>query len=375
MRTHNWTEAPTDVLVAEVFNRVIGMPVRPMEALIPRGGAGIELLRGAVRARVAAGYPELAHWCIVALGNARDPAALPELLPLLTLAQKARQIPLGFLAAEAIGRIGEPATEPLIAASREALPRHRLWYYYAAARLRNDATATFLMDELDANPSLGDVIVLALTEQGRSDAVPRFASVLKRLRRWQRAAVETAVSVLVHGSDDLAPGTADWRLRYRRPLLLSDLPRFWPCLAAFMHQSGRNRAGPPLRTLEEIISLGPLPKEPRTCICGMDSPAHDWTGMRLCDECAPVVASTQVEYLLDDAISTAGDDLFDVLDWIETPGLRPGGKEWPEVRRSLFALSGCQWLIGQGVETRSAGAALLLVEAEARSFAPPRCQV
>jgi hypothetical protein len=363
MTTGYWIDAPTEELVTEVFNPVIGMPVRALEALIPRGADAAELLRGCVRAWVEAGNPELADWCIVALGNAQDPAALPELLPLLKLAHERGQITLGFLAAEAIGRIGAPAMEPLIAAAREVPRCARLWHYYAAGRIRNDVTAAFLMDELEVNPRLGDVLVLALTEQGRRDAVPRFARVLKRLRRWQRAAVEIAVSVLVHGTDHLAPGTSDWRLRYRPPLLVPDLPPFWPCFAASFHSSRRGKGGPPLRTLEEIIALGPLPPDPRTCICG-GAPAPMRTGLSLCDACAPDVARTQADYLLDNAIAFGSEDLFDVLDWIETPDSRDEELDWKEFQRSILALAGCRWLIEQGVETRSAGAATLLVEAD-----------
>jgi hypothetical protein len=49
--------------------------------------------------------PELAQWCVVSLGNARDPAALPELLPLLATAKRRGQIAFGFATAEAIARI------------------------------------------------------------------------------------------------------------------------------------------------------------------------------------------------------------------------------------------------------------------------------
>jgi hypothetical protein len=366
MTNNYWMDAPTQELVAEVCDVVICMPVRALEALIPRGAEAVELLRGGLRIRTKAGHPELARWCIVGLGNARDPAALPELLPLLPLAARRGPITLAFLAAEAIGRMGAPAVEPLIAAARRAPARARLWHYYAAARIRDEAATRFLLEELEANPRLGDVIVLGLAEQGRRDAVPHFAPVLKRLRRWQRAAVETAVSVLVHGTDHLGSGPTDWRLRYRRLPLLDGLPCFWPCLSAFMHQSGRERSGPPLRTLDEIIAFGPLPSEPEQCDCGSDAPARKRTGLTLCDSCAPEIARMQAEYLLDDGLPVLSEDLFDVLDFLDLPPRDEYGKvDWQAFQRAIIVRAGCCWLIGQGVETRAAGAAMLLAATDA----------
>jgi hypothetical protein len=356
--------APTAQLVAELFHTQFRLPVRTMEALIPRGAEAVELLRECVRIRTEEGDPELARWSIVALGNARDPAALVELLPFLPLAANRGRINLGFLTAEAVGRIGAPAVEPLVAAARETPPSARLWHYYAAARIQDAATTRFLLSELEANPRLG-VIVLGLAEQGRRDAVPHFGPVLKHLRPWQRAAVETAVSVLVHGTDHLGSRDSDWRLRYRRFPLLDDLPPFWPCLSAFMHQSGRERSGPPLRSLDEIIAFGPLPSEPEQCDCGSDAPARMHTGVTLCDTCAPEIARLQAEYLLD-STAVSSEDLFDVMDWLQLPPTDDRGSlDWQAFRRAMLVSAGCRWLIEQGIETRAAGAAMLLAVADA----------
>lgn len=358
--------ARTEELVAELYHTQFCMPVRAMEALIPRGAEAVELLRECVRICVEEGDPERARWCIVALGNAGDPAALEELLPLLPLAAVEGRDNLGFLAAEAIGRIGVPAVEPLIAAAREKLPWKRLWHYYAAARIHDDATTRFLLEELTSNPRLGDVIVLGLAEQGRRDAVPHFQPILKHLRRWQRAAVETAISVLVYGTDHLDSGSADWRLRYRRTPLLDGLPASWPSLSAFFHRSGRERSGPPLRTVDEIIAFGPLPQESLPCHCGSDAPARMRTGLRLCDACAPGVIRMQAESLLNNSDLGSSDDLFDIMDWLQVPPQDDDGEyDWEAFARRAPVSAACKWLIEQGVESRAAGAAMLLAEADA----------
>jgi hypothetical protein len=259
----------------------------------------------------------------------------------------------------------------------EALPAHGA-KDYAAARIRTDCTYAFLLSELESNPQLADVIVLALADQRRVDALPAIGHALERLCRWQHGPIEMAVRALQHGTQVLAPYTWDWRLRYRFHPRYGYFPPLWPCIAGLVRTAAAYRsmvgALPPKRTLDELLALPPVVPPPPVCFrCG-SAGARTRTGVEACDRCAADIARTQSECVLKVGRPYHSEDLFDVLDWVDC--LLDVAESCPtspvldclehRLLHSdlLLARGGCHWLVAHGYETATAGAAALLVEAE-----------
>lgn len=378
MTKEYWQSAPVYEVATDVARTAGGVPVRAMEVLPSHGAGAVELLRITVRAYAQQKVPECAHWSIVALGVMRDPAALPELLPLLETATRHGRVGLGFATAEALARIGDGVEPELLKSAARTPPFARLWHYYAAARVRSDGTAAFLVDELERNPRLADAIVLALADQRRLDALPAVGRVLKRLRPWQRGAVEMAVRALHHDTQVLAPYTCDWRLRYRFHPRYGFFPPLWPCIAALVRSSASYRtvcgAVLPQRTLDELLALPPVVPPPPACVrCGR-TPGRVRAGVESCDGCAADIARTQSECVLEIGRPFGSEDVFDVLDWVdillERAESEPADRgpafleRAPSYYELVVARGACHWLIEQGYETATAGAAALLVESE-----------
>jgi hypothetical protein len=379
-----WTQAPTHIVVHEVFNHLDGMPVRAIETLRTRGDDPIEFLRIGLRVNLESGMPGLSHWAAVAAGVLGHPGTLPELLAHLPAAVQRRSIGLGFATAEAVARLGTDAEEALLAAAARVPPAQRYWHCYAAALGSGAASLEFLLRELLTNSSLRDIAALGLAHR-RSDELPgALRRVVKRVHPWQRGFVDWALRAYAHDVPVFGRYTPDWRLRYRYQPGWIDFPELVPCVAAVVRSVREHRAvlgAPgPGRSVDEVLALPPPASAPSDTACVLcEAPGCNTTGAYACPTCAPAVAEIQADGLLAAGGQFPAEDIFDALDWIElthlrlaTADLQPGAAgaadaadELDECGRTLLTLGGCRWLVEEGVERTCEGAAALLVAGDA----------
>jgi hypothetical protein len=372
-----WTQAPTHIVVHEVFNRLEGMPVRAIESLLTRGDEPIDFLRIGLRVDLELDVPEISHWAVVAAGVLGHPGTLPELLAHLPAAVQRRCVGLGFATAEAVVRLGTDAEEELLAAAVRVPAAQRYWHCYAAGLGSGEASLEFLVRELEANPSLRDIAALGLANR-RSDELPRaLRRVMKRVHAWQRGRVEWALTAYVNDLPAFGRYTPDWRLRYRYHPGWIDFPGLVPCAAAVVRSAREyrdllGRPGP-CRSVEDVLATAPPAPPDRSCVL-CDAEGWNFTGVHACRTCAPAVADIQADGLLAAGGSLRAEDIFDALDWLEMKHLRLTAGGCPPARRgelddcgrALLTLGGCRWLVEEGVERTCEGAAALLVAGEDR---------
>lgn len=363
-----------------------GTPVRAMEALRERGEAAVEPLLRVVESPPDDGDEyDPRFWPVVALGELRDPRAAPALANLIRSLRR-METPLGLVAAEALGKVGTPALPVLRDLAASEVRLHRLWAYYAAGRMEDDAAFGWLREALDADPDLSGIIALSLAERPRPEALEPVLRARERAPDWQRPDFEDALVRLqgIAGPAERTP--SDWRLRYRWNPGLGSVPLTWAMVAAVVEDAGAHtreaRRGFPLRPLDEVLAEARRQSEPERCdCCGI--PSWMGTGVLVCPASAAGIAMLQSELL--DGFAAAPDgqqqseddvlyDLFDVLDEVEWriqeldapgPSESRAGRTRREQRREelLLLRAGCVWLVEQGVETVGRGWARLQREA------------
>jgi hypothetical protein len=379
-----WTDAPTHIVVHEVMNHIYGMPVRAIETLLSRGDEPVELLRIALQVNLDGGTPELSHWGAVAAGVVGQAGTLPELLAHLPAAAQRRSVGLGFATAEAVVRLGPDTEEEMLAAAAGLPPAQRYWHCYAAALGSSDASLEFLVRQLEENPQLRDISALGLAHRRYAGLPDMMRRMVKRVHAWQRGRVEWALIAYLHELDVFGWCTPDWRLRYRYHPGWGDFPGILPCVAAVVRSIGEYRdiigVPPVCRSFDEVLSLELEPPSPALCVM-CDAPGSNFTGALACRECLPVVTRVQSDGLLAAGGRFATEDIFDALNWLElghqklvygaVPAATPNPPD--ELQRALLSLDACRWVVEQGFEVTSEGAAAILVAGEEQQNAgrPP----
>lgn len=361
---------PLDVLIDRITLWPYGMPVRPMEQVLASGGAAVPALAEA-----------LARWqddeerdllcLVVLLGETRHPDAVP---PLVVQLRRTDWSLVAQAATEALARIGGAAVPALVEVARTGDPLERLHAYAGLGWIADDRAYGALVDALARDPELGDVIAMALADQGTPEAIPALYEAYGRCEPWQRVELEYAMRALHRGWERGPLRTRDWRLRYRPdPALEGAFAPEWVAMAALLRTSRDTISARPslaLRPLAEILADPPEAKDlPETCEeCG--APLERPTGIPACPESAVSGAVYQLR-LLEAAREDGIEDLFELLDELEAeeaehrdrgePRTPRARERWQdEVSELMLSRETCQWLIEQGVEQVGRGKALVL---------------
>jgi hypothetical protein len=353
-----------------------GEPVRLMEAIVARGEAAVAPLVDAVEAAGDGDEDtDPRFWPVVVLGELRSLAAVTALAGVIRTAQ-AGDIAISFAAAEGLAKLGAGALRSLRSLAGSTERHHRLWAYYAGGRIDDDAVFRWLVEALEMDPEMADVVALALSDQGRPDAIAPIERALARVEPSLRPELEDAL-VKLHGLDPIRnEGPGDWRLRYRWHPGLGFFPLNWATIDAILEDHGkpgvRPRSVPELRSLEEILAEARA-EEPDRCEC-CDVPTWQGTGVPVCPATAGSVAELQARMLEDIAEEASLDDLFDVLDELDdrlatlesdTGRATPAARRRREDRKTRLRIlhSACNWLIERGVESVGRGVARLHADA------------
>lgn len=362
-----------DDLIEQVTTWPVGMPVRAMERVLAAGESAIGPLADALSRWQDDEQRDLL-WPIVLLGELRHPAGIG---PLAAQVRRPDEETLALAAAEGLAKIGAPALPALHELSTESNEVVRLFTYAALGWIQDDQAYQTLIDALARDRSLGDVIALALGEQGRPDAIPHLYAAYRTCEPWQRIEFTDTIADLHWGRRHAPHWIKNWRLRYRRmPSLGGLFDLGWPIVAATVRRHSdelARREVPPVRALEEIVRHQPKPEEDdgETCEnCG--EPVEYPTGLPVCPESAVGLAMYQLS-LLNWAQQEGLDDLFDLLDNVEDreweqyeagePSRRAARTRLEEKRDDLAVFrQTCTWLVEQGIERVSPAKALLLAE-------------
>lgn len=364
---------PLDTLLERITAWPVGMPVRAMEQALARGEPIGPPLAGALT-RWQADAARDPLWLIVLLGELRHPAGIE---PLIAEIRRPDNDVLAIAAAEALAKIGTPALPALQESSTDANELVRLFAYAALGWIHEDLAYQTLLQALARDRALGDVIAMALGEQGRSEAISPLYEAYRTCEPWQRIEFAETIQDLHGGRRHTSPCTKNWRLRYRRlPSLGGAFDLGWPIIAVMVRRHPTDMARrevPPPRTLEEIIGEPPEPEEGQgeTCEnCG--EPIEYPTGLPVCPESAVGIAMYQLS-LLSWAQKEGLDDLFDLLDELEDrewdhyeagePRKRAARRKWEQKSDDLAVFrQSCTWLVEQGIDRVSQAKALLLAE-------------
>lgn len=350
----------------------VGMPVRAMEQVLAIGETAVPALTETLVRWQDDDTRDLL-WPIVLLGELRSPVGVE---PLINQMHRTELEPLALAAAEALAKIGSPAVLALREAASESDPLLRLYAYASLGWINDDRAYSALVEALARDRELGDILAIALHDQGRPEAIPLLYQAYLTCEPWQRAEFEDALREMHWGHRDPPLCTKDWRFRYRRLPAWGSFEPGWPGISALIrriiHQMPE-RVTIPLRPLEEIVGGEPEPEKlAETCErCG--APIEYPTGLPVCPETALAAALHQLRFL-NEAREEELDDLFDLLDELEdrewelndqdTPATRAAKTRWRDERDELQVYrQTCQWCIEQGTEEVGPAKALLLAKA------------
>jgi SEC-C motif-containing protein/HEAT repeat protein len=359
-------------LIEQITARTYGMPVRPMQRVLAMGETAVPALADALP-RYQDDDERDALWLIVLLGELRHPDGVA---PLIQQMQRSELDMLALAAAEALAKIGPPAVSALAGVAERGDVAQRLYAYAALGWISDERAYAILVEALRHDRPLGDVLAMALADQGRAEAIAPLYEAYTSCEPWQRPEFEAALRAPHRGIAGTSPPMRDWRLRYRRlPELGDAFDLHWVGVLAVL-RAGREtmpeRPLIPVRPLQAILDeREPDEPKPRCEECG--APIEYHTGLPACPETAVTVAVYQLN-LLDDAREDGIDDLFELLDEFEADeaDYRDRGKprapraraRWrEEVSELQMCRQSCQWLIEQDVETVEAARALLLAHA------------
>jgi hypothetical protein len=360
-------------LIEQITTWEVGVPVRAMERVL------------AMREAAAPGLAECladSHddesrdllWPIVLLGEFRHPGGIG---PLIDQMHRTDLDTLALAAAEALAKIGPPAVERLLEVAAAPQPLLRLYAYASLGWIQDDRAYVALVEALNRDHELGDVVAMALGDQGRPEAIPLLYRAYQTCEPWQRIEFEDVMQELHWGQRPAPRWSQDWRLRYRRVPFWGSFEPGWTGVSALVRRHVERMAERvviPLRSLEEIVRDRPEVEEPRetceTCGATVEYP----TGLAVCGETAVSAAVYQLRFL-GDARDDGLEDLFDLLDELEerqwtrheegepvTPTARDRWRD--EGDELLLCHQTCKWLIEQGVEEVGPARALLLAEAK-----------
>lgn len=359
-------------LIEEITTWGDGMPVRAMERVLAMREAAVPALAEVLAGSHADESRDLL-WPIVLLGELRHAAGIG---PLIDQMRRTDLDSLALAAAEALAKIGAPAVEPLREAAAAPDSPLRLYAYAGLGWIHDDRAYATLVEALNRDRELGDVVAMALGDQGRAEAIPLIYRAYQTCEPWQRIEFEDVMQELHWGQRPAPRWTQDWRLRYRRVPSWGSFEPGWAGVSVLVRRDVERMAERvviPLRSLEEIVQERPEPEElPETCEeCGaaVESP----TGLAVCPETAVSAAVYQLRFL-GDARDDGLEDLFDLLDELEerqwarheegepvTPTARDRWRD--EGDELLLCHQTCKWLIEQGVEEVGPARALLLADA------------
>ncbi len=360
-------------LIEEITTWGVGMPVRAMERVLAMQEAAVPAL-----AELLAGSHDDESrdllWPVVLLGELRHPAGIG---PLVDQMRRTDFDVLALAAAEALAKIGPPAVEPLREPAVAPGPLLRLYAYASLGWIHDDRAYATLTEALNRDRELGDVIAMALGDQGRAEAIPLLYRAYQTCEPWQRIEFEDVMQELHWGQRPTPHWTLDWRLRYRCVPPWGTFEPGWAGVSALVRRNVERmteRVVIPLRSLEEIVEERPERVEPPEICESCEATVEHPTGLAVCPETAVSAAVYQLRFL-DDAREDGLEDLFDLLDELEerqwardeegepvTPTARDRWRD--EGDELLLCHQTCRWLIEQGVEEVGPARALLLAEAK-----------
>jgi SEC-C motif-containing protein/HEAT repeat protein len=358
-------------LIEQITTWPVGMPVRAMEQVLAMGdGAVPALAETLVRWQDDEARDLL--WPIVLLGELRDPAGIE---PLINQMQRTDREPLALAAAEALAKIGASAVSALNTVTTASDPLFRLYAYASLGWIPDDHAYAVLVEALSRDRELGDVVAIALDEQGRPEAIPLLYQAYLTCDPWQRVEFENAIQDLHWHRHARRLCHKDWRLRYRRLPAWGSFEPGWAGISAVIRQNVPQlpeRVTIPLRPLEEIVGDEPEPEQPpeRCERCGV--PITYPTGLPVCPETAVAAALHQLRLLNEDR-EEGPEDLFDLFDDLEEREWEHYGQGEPKTRAAktrwrdeLDDLQVCRqtylWFIEQGTEQVGPAKALLLAK-------------
>jgi HEAT repeat protein len=367
------TDVSLDELIEQIAAWPYGMPVRLMERVLARGESAVPALTSALdRWQEEADDERDPLWAIVLLGELRHPDGVAALV------RQMRRTDLDILAmasAEALAKIGAPAVASLVEVAETGDVMQRLYAYAALGWIPEETAHAALVGALTRDRELGDVLAMALADQGRLEAIPLLYEAYTSCESWQRAEFEVALRTLHEGDRPVAPTMRDWRLRYRRlPEMGNTFELHWVGVLALVHGSQATmpeRPPIPVRPLVAILNE-PEPEEPEATCEECGAPLERPTGLPACPETAVAVAVYQLS-LLNDAREDEIEDLFELLDELEAdeadcrdrgePRAPKARARWrEEVEELQMCRRTCHWLVEQGADTVGAAKALLLAE-------------
>jgi hypothetical protein len=357
-------------LIERISRDVLSLPVRPIERLVALGSAVLAPLVEEVASPLAEGYDAAIgrYWLVIALGELRDPAAVPALVAAIRGSGE-ESVGIGFAAADALAKIGGPAIPALRELAAAGSRWERLWAYFAASEIRAEETYRWLVEALARDEEMLDVVALAIAEHRRAEAIELLAGARERAEPSKRPEIDDAILAL-HRGERVSELSEDWRLRYRWNPGFGVVPLHWSTITAAVALDARSmssrRVGPAV-PLEELLAT---PADgPETCdCCGL--PVATVTGVPVCRRDAPDVAALQKRLLERIAEDEDLVDLFDVLDAVEfrladlesepAGSGRRSDRELADDRMRLHLLRlACVWLVEEGIETVGAGYARL----------------
>jgi HEAT repeat protein len=356
-------------LIEQITTWPVGMPVRAMEQVLAMGETAVPALAEALVCWQDDETRDLL-WPIVLFGELQHPAGIE---PLINQMQRTDREPLALAAAEALAKIGSSAVSALNAVTTASGPLLRLYAYASLGWIPDDRAYAVLVEALSRDRELGDVVAMALNEQGRSEAIPLLYQGYLTCDPWQRVEFENAIQGLHWHRRSRLLCHKDWRLRYRRLPAWGSFEPGWAGISAMIRQSVPQlpeRVTIPLRSLEEIVGDEPEPEQPPETCERCRAPITYPTGLPVCPETAVAAALHQLR-LLNAAREEGLEDLFDLLDDLEEQEwehhdqsartTRAAKTRWRDelddlqVRRQTYL-----WFIEQGTEQIGSAKALLL---------------
>jgi hypothetical protein len=366
-----YSQHSVDDLIHVITTWPVGMPVRAMERVLSMGDDAVPSLVAALD-RWRADEERDLLWLVVLLGELRSADAVQTLIDRI---QATDDEELAEGAAEGLAKIGTPALPALSQLITARDPVVRIYVYGALSGIHDDLAYSLLSDALGRDRELADVVAEALSEQGRSEAVPLLYDAYLRCDPWQRAEFEEAIGGIHCARSEPPLGTANWRARYRRDPVLGSFGLSWVSIAVILQKHKpevSKRPSPPVRSLEEILERAASNRAPKICEnCG--APEEQPTGIPVCPEIALGMAVQQIKFL-GEARSEGVDDIFELLDALEAAfwehlekkeHLAARKREQWQVKTEALRINRqtLRWLIEQGTESIGQARALLLAKA------------